>query len=67
MDKKNIPDISAGHLKDLRMRVEETYGKEVFTPLQVEARAADRLRRTGKLLSPTSLKRLWGYLNEDKT
>ena len=67
MDKKNIPDISAGQLKDLRMRVEETYGKEVFTPLQFEALADDIMRRTGKLLSPTTLKRLWGYLKEVQT
>ncbi|MDE7096744.1 MAG: hypothetical protein K2O47_04540, partial [Muribaculaceae bacterium] len=67
MDKKNIPDISAGQLKHLLMRVEETYGKEVLTPLQFEALAEDILRRTGKLLSPTTLKRLWGYLKEAQT
>lgn len=64
MDKKNIPDISAEQLKDLCRRVEETYGKPVLTPLQFEALADDIFRRTGKLLSPTTLKRLWGYLNE---
>ena len=64
MDKKNIPDISAGHLKDICARVEQTYGKPVLTPLQFEALAEDIFRRTGKLLSPTTLKRLWGYLKE---
>ena len=64
MDKKNIPDISAGQIKDLSGRVEQTYGKQVLTPLQFEALADDIFRRTGKLLSPTTLKRLWGYLKE---
>ena len=64
MDKKIVQDISARQLKDLLMRVEETYGKEVLTPLQFEALADDILRRIGKLLSPTTLKRLWGYLKE---
>ena len=64
MDKKNIPNISAGQLKDLCDRVEQTYGKPVSTPLQFEALADNIFRRTGKLLSPTTLKRLWGYLKE---
>lgn len=64
MDEKNIPDISACLLKDLCCRVEQTYGRPVSTPLQFEALADDIFRRAGKLMSPTTLKRLWGYLKE---
>lgn len=67
MDKTNIPDISSEQLKNLCHRVEETYGKQVMTPLQFEALAEDISRRMGKRLSPTTLKRLWGYLNEPMT
>ena len=49
---------------NLCKRVEETYGNEVRTPLQFEALAEDIFRITGKMLSATTLKRLWGYLNE---
>ncbi len=64
MDKKNIPDISSEQLKELCSRVEEAYGNSVLTPLQFEALADNIFQRTGKMLSPTTLKRIWGYLNE---
>ena len=67
MDKQNIPDISGRQLKDLCSRVKQTYGKPVSTPLQFEALADDIFRRIGKLISPTTLKRLWGYLHEPMT
>lgn len=64
MGEKNIPDISACCLKDLCGRVEQTYGSPVKTLLQFEALADDIFRRAGKLMSPTMLKRLCGYLKE---
>lgn len=67
MDKKNISDVSAGQLKGLCESVERTYGKPVTTPLQFEALADDIFRRTGTRMSPTTLKRLWGYLKEPMT
>ena len=67
MDRKNIPDIPTGQLKELCNSVKQTYGKPVSTPLQFEALADDIFRRTGRLLSPTTLKRLWGYLKEAQT
>ena len=54
-------------LKRLCRRVEETFGKEVLTPLQFEALAGSIFKHTGRLLSPTTLKRLWGYINEQQT
>lgn len=53
------------NIKKLCQRVEETAGMAI-----VKARDFDRLvmlvfERTGSLLSPTTLKRLWGYLNEN--
>ena len=50
MDKKNIPDIPVGQLKDLCDRVEQTDGKPVLTPLQFEALADDIFRRIGEPL-----------------
>lgn len=67
MDEKSIPEFSTELMKGLCQRVEETHGKEVRTPLQFEALAEDIWRRMGKRLSPTTLKRLWGYLNEPMT
>ena len=67
MKRTNIPDIQARQLKEIRLRVEETFGRAATTPLQFEALADDIFRRIGKMLSPTTLKRLWGYLNEPMT
>ncbi len=67
MDEKNIPESSTELIKNLCRRVEETYGKAVLTPLQFEALADDISHRMGKRLSATTLKRLWGYLNEPMT
>lgn len=45
--------------------VEETFGSRVATPKQFEALRLSILDRTGVLFSATTLKRLWGYLNEN--
>lgn len=54
-------------IEPLKQRVEETFGQRVNS-----AGDFDRLRdsiytRTGELFSATTLKRIWGYLNEDVT
>lgn len=67
MDEKSIPEFSTELISNLCRRVEETYGKVVLTPLQFEALAGDITHRMGERLSPTTLKRLWGYLNEPMT
>lgn len=54
-------------MNDLCRRVEQTAGLVASTPLQFEALADIIFRQTGTLLSPTTLKRIWGYLNEAKT
>ena len=48
-------------------RVEKAFGHRVLTTGQFEALAQSVFERTGVLLSPTTLKRLWGYLDEDVT
>ncbi len=45
-------------------RVEETFGMKATTPSHFEQLAGLIFERTGELLSPTTLKRLWGYINE---
>lgn len=67
MDEKYISRASDESLNNLCRRVEETYGKTVRTPLQFEALADDIVSRVKTRLSPTTLKRLWGYLNEPMT
>ena len=51
----------------LCLRVAETYGLPVATPKHFEALSEAIMERTGVLLSPTTLKRLWGYLQEPVT
>lgn len=45
-------------------RVEEAFGSEVKTPKEFEKLSDSVFKHTGMLLSPTTLKRLWGYLDE---
>ncbi len=52
---------------DLCRRVEETLGLHPATPSQFEVLAERIHYRTGTLISATTLKRLWGYLNEPLT
>lgn len=51
-------------LEKLRRRVEETFGIPITTPSRFEALTAAIYNRTGVLLSPTTLKRQWGYIRE---
>ena len=56
-----------GARERLCRQVEETFGHEVTTPSRFEALADSIFKRTGVVLSPTTLKRLWGYLDEPVT
>lgn len=62
MDEENIS--VGGDLESLRREVEKTAGIEARTPKQFEELVEKIYSRTGYLLSPTTLKRLWGYLDE---
>ena len=50
----------------LKQHVENTVGFKMCTPKDYEALAESIFRETGSLLSPTTLKRLWGYLHDTK-
>ncbi|MDE6271412.1 MAG: hypothetical protein K2M31_00190 [Muribaculaceae bacterium] len=63
MDEKDLPGYDSS-LSALCRRVEETAGLRPTTPLEFDEMTSAILRRTGERLSPTTLKRLWGYLNE---
>ncbi|MDE6512619.1 MAG: hypothetical protein K2L05_00340 [Muribaculaceae bacterium] len=67
MDEKNVSANESDALKNLCRRVEESAGIPADTPRHFEAIAEAVFMRTGILLSPTTLKRLWGYLNEPTT
>lgn len=54
-------------IKALIQRVEDTANMKATTPKEFEKLSEAIFRRTGILLSPTTLKRIWGYLNESKT
>ncbi len=54
-------------IKVLRDRVEEAFGGRVLTPIRFDALSQSIFERTGVLISATTLKRLWGYLNEPVT
>lgn len=54
-------------LKELIQRVEDTANMKATTPKEFEKLSEAIFRRTGILLSPTTLKRIWGYLDESKT
>lgn len=45
-------------------KVEETAGVSPTTPKQFEDLSESIFRLTGKRLSPTTLKRIWGYIDE---
>ncbi len=51
----------------LRKSVEDTFGEALKTPKDFERLSESIFRRTGILMSPTTLKRLWGYINEPVT
>lgn len=49
---------------DICRKVEETSGFTPSTPKQFEKLADLIFSHTGRLLSPTTLKRIWGYIDE---
>lgn len=67
MAKKNLSgnESALDRLQELCRRVEDTYGKPVKTANQFETLAISIQERTGTLFSATTLKRIWGYLNEN--
>lgn len=67
MSEKNPANDQSNIIKKLRNRVEETFGGPVTTPNRFDALVQMIFERTGILLSPTTLKRMWGYLNEPVT
>lgn len=54
-------------IKALLQHVETCFGHEITTSRHFDALRFDIFKRTGTLLSPTTLKRLWGYLDEPVT
>lgn len=54
-------------IERLKFRVEETFGSKVRTPKDFERLADSVFQRTCVLMSPTTFKRLWGYINEPVT
>lgn len=54
-------------LTALRARVESSANIAATTPMQFGRLSESIRRRTGVLLSPTTLKRMWGYIDEPVT
>lgn len=67
MAKETFSGILEGELPRLRSQVERGAGFEARTPKQFDRLAELIYSRTGVLLSPTTLKRLWNYLDEPVT
>ena len=65
MDETDLPNVGGESLTDLCRRVEETTGITPSTAGMFEKLTVAVSERTGVLLSPTTLKRIWGYLKED--
>lgn len=51
--------------KELRKKIEEMLGSEQKTPKDFDFLAASIFLRTKQKLSPTTLKRFWGYIEKD--
>lgn len=64
MGKENTTRNAEGDVGSLRRHVETTAGMAVGTPKQFERLSEMIFSRTGVLLSPTTLKRIWNYLDE---
>ncbi len=60
----NNKDTNELFIQKLREYVENAAGVKVCTPKDFEALTQKIFNETGSLLSPTTLKRLWGYLHE---
>ena len=57
---KNIPELNS-----LLTEVEKKYGKRVATSTDFEALSAEIEHSNGDLISASTLKRLWGYVNSN--
>lgn len=64
MDKKDVTLIPGDLIEKLLSHVEKTFGNSIRTPKQFESLRESIMQHTGVLLSATTLKRLWGYLDE---
>lgn len=53
------------YIEHLKICVEATTGKKIKTPKDFTYLSEQIFNRLHIMLSPTTLKRLWGYLNED--
>lgn len=51
-------------VRDLRCEVEKSMGHQMMTPKDFDALSEQVLQKTGQRLSPTTLKRLWGYMRD---
>ena len=60
MDKKEI----ANEITALRNQIEEAFGQKLTGPNSYEALQNFISRRTGQYVSTTTLKRIWGYIDE---
>lgn len=67
MDENAISRSIGKGIKELMQRVEETANINPSTPKEFDTLSETIFSRIGTLLSPTTLKRLWGYLNESVT
>lgn len=67
MDKKILPRKTTGDIAALCRQVETAANMKIRTSGQFEMLSDVVNTRTGVLLSPTTLKRLWGYLDEHVT
>ena len=67
MDEKDISRLAIERLHELRSRVEDAANIKPLTARQFEILSDTIRKRTGVMLSPTTLKRLWGYLDEAVT
>ena len=67
MAKANLPIAPDVQKARLCREVETTANQPASTPKEFETLSESTRLRTGILLSPTTLKRLWGYLDEPVT
>lgn len=67
MERMDKESTTARQIETLCRRVEETLGLKATAPKQFDRLSVMIFERTGTLLSPTTLKRLWGYLKVAST
>ena len=58
-----MSDINSPEVKVLQLEVEKKYGKRVATSKDFESLSCTVQEYTGEILSSSTLKRLWGYVN----